>query len=294
MHLRQSVNHFIRFSVALFVAILAADALANETGKAQAFFKAGLYLEARHAFEEIYRIDPKNAEAAYYIGRLHVMHDDPLAGIPYLEKAVELSPDNSDYFYWLGNSYGSAALKVSFFEKPGYAKKCHVAYEKAIQLAPENIDAHMSLLTFYRQAPSFTGGGMDKAHAEAQEILKLDPLRGNLAIADMNISEKKYDEAFAVYAKILGEKPDFYAAHYYLARLAVQTGTHLDQAKACLQRCLELKPEDSDASHALAQWRLGNIAEKENDIPGARAAYEAALKLDPDLKQAKDSLAKLR
>jgi cytochrome c-type biogenesis protein CcmH/NrfG len=39
---------------------------------------------------------------------------------------------------------------------------------------------------------------------------------------------------------------------------------------------------------------MGNILEKKNDPTGARAAYAAALRLDPKFTQAADALKKLK
>ena len=53
-------------------------------------------------------------------------------------------------------------------------------------------------------------------------------------------------------------------------------------------------PAKEEPSHAAVHWRLGNIAERRRETAAARTAYETALKLDPNFKQAAASLAKLK
>ncbi len=67
--------------------------------------------------------------------------------------------------------------------KMSMAPKLRDAFEKTVQLDPNNLDARESLLQFYLQAPSVVGGGKDKAQAQAREIAKRDPARGHLAQA---------------------------------------------------------------------------------------------------------------
>ena len=76
--------------------------------------------------------------------------------------------------------------------------------------------------------------------------------------------------------------------------MAANTGQFLDRGLAALRHCLELTPGKNDPTHAAAQWRIGNLLEKKNDPAGARAAYEASLKLDPKFPQSIEALKKLK
>jgi tetratricopeptide (TPR) repeat protein len=249
--------------------------------------------EARKAFEALAAANPANANIQYYLGRLALQGNDSEAAIKHLEKAVELLPHDGRFQHRLGDAYGQAALKAGLFSKMRLAGKCRTAYEKAVELDPKNIDARFSLLGFYQQAPAVVGGGLDKAHAQAQEIKKLDAGRGRQAIAGLYIIEKKYAEAFGEFEAVLKERPDDYAALFQSGRLAAISGERLDHGLATLRQCLAQTPPEGQPGHAPAHWRIGNILEKQNDKTGARAAYEAALKIDPKFPQAIESLKKL-
>lgn len=250
-------------------------------------------LEARKAFESLAVANPQNADVQFYLGRIALQSDDHEKAVAHLEKAVALVPTDARYHLRLGDAYGRSAQKAGMFSKMGLAGKCRTSYEKAVELDPKNLDARFSLLGFYQQAPGIVGGGMDKALLQAQEIKKLDPARGRQAMAGLYITEKKYAEAFAEFDAVLAEKPGDYAALFQTGRLAAISGERLDRGLAALRQCLTQTPPEGQPGHAPAHWRIGNILEKQNDKPGARAAYEAALKLDPKFPQAIDSLKKL-
>jgi tetratricopeptide (TPR) repeat protein len=249
--------------------------------------------EAQAAFDALARVDPNNPEIPYYLGRLALQRDDYEKAVVLLEQAVTLAPNESRFQHRLGDAYGRAAQKGSLFSQMSLAKKCREAYEKAVELDLKNIDARFGLMEFYQQAPGMVGGGLDKAHLQADEIKKLDAVRGHRAMAGLYIVEKKFPEAFAEFDEILKSRPDDYAALFQTGRLAAMSGERLDRGLTALRRCLELTPPENQPGYAAAHWRMGNILEKQNDKAGARAAYEAALKVDPKFPQAIESLRKL-
>jgi tetratricopeptide (TPR) repeat protein len=249
--------------------------------------------EALKAFTALAAANPDSANIQSYLSQLALQRNDLDAAIAHAEKAVTLSPNESRLHLRLGDAYGSAAQKASLFSQMGLAKKCRAAYEKAVELDPKSVAAHRSLMGYYQQAPAMVGGGLDKAHREAEEIKKLDALAGRQAIAGLYIVEKKYAQAFAEFEDVLKEKPDDYAALFQTGRLAAISGERLDAGLSALRRCLEQTPPENQPGHAAAHWRIGNILEKQNNKPAARAAYEAALQIDPKFPQAIESLKKL-
>ena len=297
--------------------VAAARALYNERGKSA---------EAQQAFEKIAATDPSCADAQYFLAQLALRRDDADKAVAYAEKSVALAPDNADCQNLLGDAYGRSAQKASVFSQFGLARKCLAAYQRAVALAPDKVEIHQNLFEYYRQAPGLVGGGSDKAENEAAAILKLDPLRGHtayatlytadkkfdqahthiaeikkldpnrgrMAAAALYVMEKKFDQALAEFDEVLKGSPDDYASLYQVGRLAATTGQFLDRGLTSLRRCLELTPGKNDPGTAAAQWRIGNILEKKNDPAGARAAYEAAVNLDPKFTPAADSLKKLK
>ena len=281
-------------AVALLTPALAAvdpAALAS----ARALFDARRPAEAQAAFEKLAATEPKDPEINSYLGQLALRRDDPAKAAEYFEIAVAAAPSSGRHLQALGDAYGRGAQKAGLLSKLGLAKKCLAAYERAVALEPDNLDFRQSLFEYYRQAPGMAGGGADKAAAQAEAIKKLDAARGRIAFAMLFAGEKKYADAFAQFDAVLQENPDDYTALYQVGRLAAITGQFIDRGITSLRRCLELTPPaaPNTPGHAAAQWRLGQLLEKKSEIAAARAAYEAAIRLDPKFTPATDALKKL-
>ncbi len=89
-------------------------------------------------------------------------------------------------------------------------------------------------------------------------------------------------------------RPDLPIVRYAIGRAAAESGEQLDRGEAALRKYLEYSPHPNEPSIAAAHWRLGMIAEHRGDIPAARQSYETAAKMDPNLKPAKDALARMK
>jgi tetratricopeptide (TPR) repeat protein len=264
---------------------------ASDFDDAVALFKAKRYPDARAAFEKLAAADPRNGSAHFYLGRIALYRDDPAAAAAELEQAAASDPKNSDCFYWLGSAYGLLARQTYSLSK---AAKCRSALLKAVELDPDNIEARAELVTFYRQAPFFVGGSLTKAHAQAEEIKKRNPVRGALAEAEICIAERKYDEAFDAFESLLKDHPEQITALYQIGFIAATTGQRLDRGEAALKDYLTHVPGDTQPTPAYAHYRLGNIYERKNNPAAARAEYQAALNLDPKFNLAAKALAKLQ
>jgi Flp pilus assembly protein TadD len=68
----------------------------------------------------------------------------------------------------------------------------------------------------------------------------------------------------------------------------------LDRSEAAFRQYLERETKEDEPTPANAHWRLGMIYEMRRDKGMARAEYEAALALEPDHKQAKKALRKIK
>jgi tetratricopeptide (TPR) repeat protein len=290
-------------------------------------YDARRFEEARKFFEPYAAKNPKDADAALYLGRALFALRKLEPAAEWLEKAAALAPRRSDVYLWLGRAYGQAAVGASVFRQAGLAKKTQTAWEKSVALDPNNLDARDSLIQFYLMAPGFMGGGVDKAREQAAEIRKRDPIRGHLASVTIAFDQKdtaaaerelkvaiqeapadprarlslsllyqtqeKWAASFDILEALVKADPENYDALYQVGRAAALSGQRLDRAEECLKRYLGRAPGPQSAPLANAHFRLGQVYEKKGSKAQARAEYQAALKLDPNLKEAKEALAKL-
>jgi tetratricopeptide (TPR) repeat protein len=285
-----------QFPLALLLLATAAAAEPTPLESARTLFEARQPAEAQAAFEKIVAAEPKHAEANYYLGQLALRRDETDKALKYFEAAVAAAPAIARHHHGLGDAFGRSAQKAGVLSKFGFAKKCLAAYERAVALEPANLEFRQSLFEYYRQAPGMAGGGFDKAAAQAEAMKKIDATRGRIAVATLYAGEKKYDRAFAEFDEVLKTHPDDYSALYQVGRLAAVTGQNLDRGVTSLRRCLELPVPTfpNTPGRAPTQWRLGQLLEKKNDPTAARAAYEAAVKLDASFTPAIEALKKLK
>lgn len=331
------LHHPLCLAVLLWLAAAASlTALASNAGAAaagspdlaaaRALFEARKFAEAEAVFAKLALAAPDHPGIARYRGLVACRRGEFAAGIAHLERAHALAPQNADILVDLGDAYGEGAMHAPLFSKYGLGKKCLATYQRAVALDPGHLRGRQCLFEFYRQAPGFIGGGIDKAAAEAAAILKLDPPRGHAALvtlavqekkfanaathaaalkrldaargraafAEIFVAEKKFAQAFAEFEEALKIHPDDYAALHHLGRLAATTGQFTDRGLVALRRCLELPPGKDDPTHAETHWRLGQLLEAKKDRAAARAAYTAALALDPYFHPAAEALKKVR
>ncbi|MEO8577612.1 MAG: tetratricopeptide repeat protein [Gemmatimonadales bacterium] len=286
-------------------------------------FEERKFNEARAVLEPVGKTD---ATGAFLLGRIALEQNDPRKSVDWLEKAVELSPRSSEYWDWLGRAYGSQAQNASKLRLPSLASKTKNAWEKAVALDPENLEARQDIIQYYLQAPGFLGGSKDKARAMANEIKRRNQYRGAFAIASVCNSvkdhacveremqfvattwpdsaavhsqlaafyttAKQYDRAFAVLDKRLQSKPSESVTLYALGRTASISGQNLDRGEQALRAYLAA-PVAGGAAPANAHYRLGLILEKKGDKSAARSEYQTALQLNPGYREAKKALAAL-
>lgn len=313
-------------SMVLIACVLAAPARASGVGEIKAWLDAN-DPRAPSAIAALVKAEPRNAGARVLLVRLLLRQGKADAAIDIAKAAVGLAPQDPQVHYWLGNAYGMRLGQVGMLSKLAIAPRLRDAFERAVQLDPDLVDARSSLVQFYLQAPAAIGGGLDEARRQAAEIAKRDPARGHVARAQILMREdkpaealqayeaahaakpgdagirlslgvgyqmaKQWDKAFDHFQAWTHEDPAAGAAWYQLGRGAALSGQHLDEGAAALERYLTLPRGNNDPETQHAYYRLGQVHAHAGDKAKARAALEAALAIDPKLDEARKELARL-
>jgi tetratricopeptide (TPR) repeat protein len=159
---------------------------------------AGQVDRAIETIQQQINTDP-TAESYNLLCRAHFELDAWDAGLPACEKAVALAPQNGVYHLWLGRVYGEKADHAGFMKAAGLAKKVRVEFERAVEFDPSSWEARTDLAEFYLEAPGIVGGGEDKARAQADLLLPLNPgmahwVRARIAQKhkDLDTAEQEY------------------------------------------------------------------------------------------------------
>ncbi|PZR41597.1 MAG: hypothetical protein DI538_00660 [Azospira oryzae] len=296
----------------------------SKTEQAKKLYESKKYEEAKALLKKTDEEDKEYAEAQYYLGRIAFDQKEYDDAQDYFEDAVDANDKVANYHYWLGNTYGTIAGDANPLKQGMLAPKMKSAWETAVALDPKLIGARESLIQFYLQAPSFMGGSVDKAKAEAHQIMKLNVAQGHRALGNIYVQEKKlteaekeylemvkadanytnvlgnfyinqkqYDKAIAHFEEAVKRNPDDMNATYQIGKMSALSGQKLDRGEACLKKYLTYKPKENEPSHAGANMRLAQIQEKKSNKAEAKKLYEAALKQDATLKEAKEGLARV-
>jgi tetratricopeptide (TPR) repeat protein len=164
--------------------------------------------------------------------------------------------------------------------KPG-AVEC---FQKAIQLAPDMLEAHEDLFLYQQEAGRF---GM--AERAARALLKRFPdhVPTLAALGDLLHAKEKYAEALKLLDRALAANPldrrlrsSISAAHLGCARLDMEAG-RFDEARAQIQSAFAFhdRPDDSFIRCRLAalEFKLGNLDAAEEQVRLAQEHTGSAL-----------------
>jgi tetratricopeptide (TPR) repeat protein len=270
---------------------------------------------------------PSNAESHNLLCRILYSEERWDAAVAECERAVALNPQSSLYQLWLGRAYGEKADHSGWLSAIGLAKKARNSFEKAVELDARNVEAHSDLSEYYIEAPSFLGGGIDKASAQADLLEKLEPATAFYVRARIAEHEKHNDQAEVNYKKALEinsnaprrlvDLASFYRRTNRLddleaavkksaemnsqndsalvdsAALLLRVDRNLPLAATLLHRYIEQGTKSEDAPVFHAQYLLGQILEKQGNAEGAKQAYLAARNSASDFAPASAALKRL-
>lgn len=244
------------------------------------------------------------------------------AAIRECEAAVKLDPSGTNHD-WLARAYGAKAEHSSWLTAVSFAKKVRSEFESAVAAAPNNATARRDLAEFYIEAPSFLGGGKDKALSQADALDNIHKssasyIRARVAESNKNLddAEHHYKEAVSLAdhkGEFLSELAGFYRRTGKLelmdqtidrldrekgepvfdgAATLVRTGRQLPLAVTMLKRYIA-QGAAPDAPAYQAYYQLGLAYQKMGNKDEAKAQFQQAAQL-ADYTPATRALAKLQ
>jgi len=187
------------------------------------------------------QVEPKDAATLVLIGQNYFMTRDATHATEFFQQAVDLEPTNSVYYHWLGRAYGLRAETGTIFTAMSNASKARQNFEKAIELDPHNSEAVNDLFEFYVEAPSFIGGGLDKAARLAELIAAHDAAEGNYAQARMAEKKKEYSRAESHLRRAMELAPRQVGRVIDLAKFLAKHGS-FDESEKTFQAAEKIAP----------------------------------------------------
>ena len=317
----------------LFIFLLTAvTAIAGSLDEARGLIEEERFEEARPLLEKALKNSAAEAEALLLLTRVCNAMEDWESGVKYGKRAVKLLPDETDAHYQyavaLRMKMSNVGKTRAMFTIGSYKK----GLKTAISLDPTNVDALTERIGFLINAPGIAGGDLDEAEKEVVKLEKIDWLVAKQMQLGIEMKREDILGAIKVSEEILKRHPDHagtrsalgyllqrndqfkeadvqfaqlvesedkevaMAALYQRGRTRVLGNFQLDEAITMFETYIErLGAGFSDLpSEAAALWRIGLAYQNLGQLDHARGAYESALEIEPDFKEARQSLKKLK
>jgi tetratricopeptide (TPR) repeat protein len=171
--------------------------------KAEALFRQQKYSQSQVLFEKILKLSPNNFKAMEYLGDIQGVQKKWKPALVYYKKLKQLQPKVANYIYKYGGVLGMIAKDSNKFKALGMISEIRSAFEKAIKLDPNHIDAHWALIELYLQLPGIVGGSEKKALTYSNQLMKISPIDGHLSKGHIAEYFERYDEAEKEYKKAI-------------------------------------------------------------------------------------------
>ena len=251
------------------------------------YFNTREYDTATVVFDDLLTYFPNHYKGNRFQGLIYYFEEDYVAAIPYLERAIQLRPDENDLNDRLGTAYFQAGL--AFFNAENYEQAINY-YTNALRISPDEPATYNNLgftyqtvgdnsnaILFYSLAlevePEYERAEANLTQlveaATQEEIGNATFLRGLRAF-----NEGDYELALAQYQQAAELLPSEHVVYNNIG-FTLYTLGNTEQAIESYTIALELNPD-----YILAYTNLGNVAYDTMQYDLARNAYEAALTRD--------------
>ncbi len=245
--------------------------------------KPGLAKKMKATVEKAIALDPDHIDARWILMQFHMYAPGIMGG------------DRDEAFHQAEeikrrNIIQGHRAYATLYDRYKQYDKAEKEYQDAIAEEPDSLIHYYDLQNWYGTRKRY-----QDAVAVNETILQKDSTAVNARynIGYWQHQAGRIDEAFTAYETILATGNQQANAHYQIGKLGAVTGRRLNEAKQHLEAFLQLETED-ETFIAWAHYRLGMIHERLGDTESARASYQKALQVKPDLREAMDALKKIR
>jgi len=259
-------------------------------------------------FTKIVSLEPKNLEDRLLLGQLYTVKHDSAKAEAQFKAAQAIEPASEDVILNLARLYaesGDVKRASELLEsvpvtdrttKEEYAlgaayeqlkdlKNAIAAYQRSVDMEPENLDAQRSLAQAL-----LADNQLDEALKQFQQLSEADPedTASLDRISEIQRRQGKYNEALVTVRKALVKNPDSPESGYNEGLLLDVLGRY-DEAIATYQRMVELTThangaytQEEKANRSIFLARLAAVYHEENKTTEAIATYQKMIDLGGD------------
>ena len=233
------------------------------------------YSEAQTFFESAVKNNNMDAESQYYLAVALMLQQKYSDAQDAVDEAIDLNDHIARYHLLRGQILGQKAMNANVISQGLLAPKIKNAFLRASELDPGNIEARQALYNYYVMAPGIMGGSDEKAFEQASAVVKLNPFRGYMMLANFyNRVKKDSVEAERQIKKAIAAEPDRGNGYKQLGYLYMNRKRFAD-AYQQMQKYIELEPKNPDSYDSYA-----DVLKEELKYDQAIEKYLYALSVD--------------
>lgn len=275
--------------------------------RAQLFYDNQAYDQAIQDLAQVMKLDSVNLKAHHLLADVYLDHNQSQLAIKTLQRASVLYPDSINTklklseFQLIVKQYEAATNTLAdimrirpgdpealfmlgmVYRDQGKTEQAIGAFQSAVERNPDMAEAWIIL-----------GDLMDRT----QNPLALQYFDNAIRVDPTNVAalhakayylqnNERMDEAIAIYQQIHTINPQYPEAYLNTAILQL----YRDSIDAAMKELTILK--EIDPANAAAWFYMGKAHQFRKEMAEAKAAFEQALRLDPDYVQARDALKEL-
>ncbi len=309
----------------LLVVVLTPCAYAADLQRALADFDAFRMDAALAGLEAVEATSGPTAVTLYTRARIASVRSQMEAAQAIAGECVQRFPESSLCHEALGEATILEVLMGgNVLELLSAVRTTRKAWERAIELDPDNTRASLLLLRFYRQVPWIAGGSTRKAKQLQAEVARRNPAKGheaaglnalfdedyaraiehfraahralpndrdphfNLAMAYSQAED--WPSAFATWDQMSREYPEFWRVWLQKGMAAARGNIEPQAGRAALEHFLQNAEHATDRARAEAWYGIGLLEQHDGHLQAAIDAFRQALTLHADHADARQAL----
>jgi Flp pilus assembly protein TadD len=172
--------------------------------------------------------------------------------VEFAEQATKADPTNPEHFSQLGIALSARLGEANFIQMATLASRLKQAFAQSIALDPNHVAGLIGLARYYSSAPEIAGGSATKAAEFATRVQKIEPFLGAIELGNIAAKDENYAAALAHYEAASLLKPAHAGVLVGCGRTLLKLGRK-EEARARFEAALKLKPELEAAKHGLAE-----------------------------------------
>lgn len=250
-------------------------------GNAQ--LQQGLFEQARDSFEAVVKADPTHDQGFSGLGAALTRLGKPEEARKYLEKSTKLqaaAPEDpqgakghDDDAAWSSVECADALLAAAqIYHRHGRNKTALELSRRAVALDPQSIPGQLFLLSIYEESEQLA-----EALRACQSAVEANPRSAELIwqLGVLNATARRFEAAEAQFKQVIELVPEQASGYAGLAKVHLE----LKRGEEALQLAREAIRLNPIAFHYML---LGRCYVQTGDLERARAAFEEAVRLEPD------------